>query len=133
MHGNVAKISSHPGFEDHTGYRFRDEWLSTIAASDMPAAAYRTAMKLYLAFNCQTRQCNPRFETMATEMNVNKRTVERGVRDLEMAGMIEPGKRGARRNFVLTSPTEVPTTAVGTVPTNTAQSSDNCCRNIENT
>lgn len=124
---NVTTLSSHPRFQNHAGYKFRDQWLGAVSDADMSPPAYRTAIRLYLAFNCQTGRCDPKFETIATELGVHRRTVERGVSDLEKAGLLIPSGRGSRRQFVLCNDGEVPTAYVGTVPTETAKSSDRQC------
>ena len=61
-------------------------YFSKIYASELPHRA--KAVYMYLKDRCNAEgQCYPAIGTIAREMNLSRRTVERAIQDLEKAGL----------------------------------------------
>ena len=67
-------------------------YFSKIYASELPHRA--KAVYMYLKDRCNAEgQCYPAIGTIAREMNLSRRTVERAIQDLEKAGLLQKEQR----------------------------------------
>ena len=63
-----------------TGHRQRDQFIRAIIIRDvLPLREVRVAVRLGLFFNCTTGQCNPGYDTLATELGISRRTLFRAI------------------------------------------------------
>ncbi|MFR5632382.1 MAG: helix-turn-helix domain-containing protein [Monoglobales bacterium] len=80
-------------------------YFSTIYASDLPHRAKTVYM--YLKDRCnKENQCYPSIGTIASELRLSRRTVERAITDLERAGLLTKEQRwrenGGRSSLLFT-------------------------------
>ncbi|MBS5284765.1 MAG: helix-turn-helix domain-containing protein [Clostridiales bacterium] len=80
-------------------------YFSKIYASELPHRA--KAVYMYLKDRCNaTGQCYPAIGTIARELNLSRRTVERAIQDLEKAGLLQKEQRwrenGGRSSLLYT-------------------------------
>lgn len=67
-------------------------YFSTIYSEDLPHRA--KAVYIYLMDRCnRDNQCWPAIGTIARELNLSRRTVERAIADLEKAGRLSKEQR----------------------------------------
>ena len=78
-------------------------YCSKIYASELPHRA--KAVYMYLKDRCNA-ECYPAIGTIAREMNLSRRTVERAIQDLEKAGLLQKEQRwrenGGRSSLLYT-------------------------------
>lgn len=80
-------------------------YFSKIYASELPHRA--KAVYMYLKDRCNAEgQCYPAIGTIARELNLSRRTVERAIQDLEKAGLLQKEQRwtenGGRSSLLYT-------------------------------
>lgn len=80
-------------------------YFSKIYASELPHRA--KAVYMYLIDRCNAEgQCYPAIGTIARELNLSRRTVERAIQDLEKAGLLQKEQRwrenGGRSSLLYT-------------------------------
>ena len=80
-------------------------YFSKIYASELPHRA--KAVYMYLKDRCNAEGlCYPAIGTIAREMNLSRRTVERAIQDLEKAGLLQKEQRwrenGGRSSLLYT-------------------------------
>ena len=80
-------------------------YFSKIYASELPHRA--KAVYMYLQDRCNAEgQCYPAIGTIARELNLSRRTVERAIQDLEKAGLLQKEQRwrenGGRSSLLYT-------------------------------
>lgn len=80
-------------------------YFSKIYASELPHRAKAVYMYLKDRYNAEG-QCYPAIGTIAREMNLSRRTVERAIQDLEKAGLLQKEQRwrenGGRSSLLYT-------------------------------
>jgi hypothetical protein len=108
-----------------TDFKSREQWkrafdVVALQRKYLPRACVLIS-RLADHFNTKTRQCNPRYDTLAVEMGCSEKTVERAIDDVEPDGWIIT-KRGGRHdpvNFTLCIPQEerdlIPDTKLSTM------------------
>ena len=70
-------------------------YFSAIYSEDLPHRA--KAVYMYLKDRCnQNNQCYPAIGTIAKELRLSRRTVERAIADLEQAGLLMKEQRWRR-------------------------------------
>lgn len=80
-------------------------YFSAIYSEDLPHRA--KAVYMYLKDRCnQNNQCYPAIGTIARELQLSRRTVERAIADLEQAGLLTKEQRwrenGGRSSLLYT-------------------------------
>ena len=80
-------------------------YFSKIYASELPHRA--KAVYMYQKDRCNAEgQCYPAIGTIARELNLSRRTVERAIQDLEKAGLLQKEQRwrenGGRSSLLYT-------------------------------
>ena len=80
-------------------------YFSAIYSEDLPHRA--KAVYMYLKARCnQNNQCYPAIGTIAKELRLSRRTVERAIADLEQAGLLMKEQRwrenGGRSSLLYT-------------------------------
>ena len=80
-------------------------YFSAIYSEDLPHRA--KAVYMYLKDRCnQNNQCDPAIGTIAKELRLSRRTVERAIADLEQAGLLMKEQRwrenGGRSSLLYT-------------------------------
>ena len=80
-------------------------YFSAIYSEDLPHRA--KAVYMYLKDRCnQNNQCYPAIGTIAKELRLSRRTVERAIADLEQAGLLMKDQRwrenGGRSSLLYT-------------------------------
>jgi len=91
-----------------TGLKERDEWMRAFLArhQQFKRGDLAVAMRIALHLNCKTGQNNPGHDTLAEELGISTKTVQRAIEELEATGWIERRAPGGHNNieFVLKMP-----------------------------
>lgn len=72
-----------------SGHKGRDRWMCAILTRDvLPLLEVRVAIRLGIFFNCKTGQCDPGYDTLASELGISRRTLFRALARLKANGWI---------------------------------------------